>query len=82
MTAVYDPGPRAAAYDLSDRLLASIEEGTLDAHEILSMYCALLYRRHGTYEEVARRTKLDRRTVKKYVVEMTSDAPVDAAPRS
>jgi DNA-binding NtrC family response regulator len=69
MTAAYEPGPRAAARDLGDRLLASIEEGTLDAHEMLAMYCALLYRRHGTYEEVARRTKLDRRTVKKYVIE-------------
>ena len=29
--------------------------------------CALLHGRHGTYEEVARRTGLDRRTVKKYL---------------
>ncbi|HTS18099.1 MAG TPA: hypothetical protein VMP11_11040 [Verrucomicrobiae bacterium] len=26
-----------------------------------------IYDRHGTYEEVARRTKLDRRTVKAYL---------------
>jgi DNA-binding NtrC family response regulator len=71
MTAAYDPGARAAPQDLGQRLVASIQEGTLDAHEVLSMYCALLYRRHGTYEEVAKRTKLDRRTVKKYVVEAT-----------
>jgi DNA-binding NtrC family response regulator len=72
MTAAYDPGPPAAARDLGDRLLSSMAEGALDAHEVLSMYCALLYRRHGTYEEVAKRTKLDRRTVKKYVVEASS----------
>jgi len=71
MTAAYDPGPHAAARDLGDRLLSSIEQGTADAHEVLAMYCALLHRRHGTYEEVARRTKLDRRTVKKYVLEAT-----------
>jgi DNA-binding NtrC family response regulator len=69
MTSTYEPGPRVAARDLTDRLLASVDEGALDAHQMLSMYCALLYRRHGTYEEVARRTKLDRRTVKKYVLE-------------
>jgi DNA-binding NtrC family response regulator len=79
MTAAYDPGPRAAAHDLSERLLAAIEEGAANAHEILSMYCALLHRRHGTYEEVARRTKLDRRTVKKYVMETMAGDPTDSA---
>ncbi len=33
----------------------------------LTDYCNLLYQRHGTYQEVARKTKLDRRTVKKYI---------------
>jgi DNA-binding NtrC family response regulator len=74
MTAAYDPGPRPAARDLTDRLLGSIEEGALDAREVLSLYCALLYGRHGTYEEVAKRTKLDRRTVKKYVIEASGRA--------
>ena len=69
MTAAYEPEPRPAASDRNDRLFASIEQGSLDAQEMLSSYCALLYRRHGTYEEVARRTKLDRRTVKKYIIE-------------
>jgi DNA-binding NtrC family response regulator len=52
---------------LQDRLHHGINEGTLNAQEILSAYCTLLYQRCGTYEEVARRTKLDRRTVKKHV---------------
>ena len=54
------PGP--------DRALAGeIQAGTLNARELLSRYCALLYDRLGTIEDVARRTGLDRRTVKKYV---------------
>ena len=69
MTAAYDPGPRAVLRDATDRFLESMKDGALDAHEVLAMYCALLYRRHGTYEDVAKRTKLDRRTVKKYVLE-------------
>jgi DNA-binding CsgD family transcriptional regulator len=40
----------------------------------MSGYCALLYRRHGTYEEVARRTGLDRRTVKKYLDDLSRTA--------
>lgn len=35
--------------------------------QLLAGYCSLLYKRYGTYEEVRRRTELDRRTVKKYV---------------
>lgn len=50
-----------------EQLMVDIDSGTMDAQTLLADYCGLLYRRHGTYEEVARRTKLDRRTVKKYV---------------
>ena len=46
---------------------ARMEEGALTAQQLLAEYCAMLHRRFGTYEEVARRTELDRRTVKKYV---------------
>ena len=46
-----------------------IEDGTLSAHQLLSGYCAFLYERYGTLAEVARRTQLDRRTVKKHVEE-------------
>lgn len=55
------------APDVQAGLLAGIEGGSLDAEALLSAYCTLLYQRHGTYEEVARRTQLDRRTVKKYI---------------
>ncbi len=50
-----------------DALTSDIERGTLQAKDLLRRYCAILYQRFGTYEEVARRAGLDRRTVKKYL---------------
>ena len=47
---------------------AQMQDGTLTGEALLARYCALLYERFGTYEEVARRADLDRRTVKKYVL--------------
>ncbi len=47
--------------------LANITDGTIDATELLTGYCKMLYRRYPTYGEVARRTGLDWRTVKKYI---------------
>ncbi len=37
------------------------------AQNLLSRYCRLLYGHLGTYEAVAKKTELDRRTVKKYI---------------
>lgn len=51
----------------TERFLADAAAGGLDAQELLAGYCRILHERHGTYEEVARRTNLDRRTVKKYL---------------
>ena len=36
---------------------------------LIAGYCTLLYGRYGTFEDVARRINLDRRTVKKYIGE-------------
>jgi len=69
LTGRYGGDTRAAPSDPQSRFLRQTEEGALNARELLASYCALLHRRHGTYEEVARRTGLDRRTVKKYVEE-------------
>ncbi len=60
--------------DLQSRLHQGIDDGSLNAQEILAAYCTLLYQRCGTYEEVARKTKLDRRTVKKHV-QITNKVP-------
>jgi DNA-binding NtrC family response regulator len=67
LTRHYEGDHKAVAPDLSGRLQAGIADGALDADALLAGYCALLYERHGTYEEVARRTNLDRRTVKAYI---------------
>ncbi len=44
-------------------------KGDMDALSLTRWYCHLLYGHYGTYGEVARRTNLDRRTVKKYIAE-------------
>jgi len=61
--------------DLSDCLHRGIDDESLDAQELLAAYCAVLYRRHGTFEAVARRTRLDRRTVKKYIQDNRAKNP-------
>ena len=48
-------------------IVEGIDTGDLTAQELLSSYCKLLYNKYGTYEEIARRTNLDRRTVKKHI---------------
>lgn len=54
-------------------LTALAEEG-VSAQQLLAEYCKLIYRQHGTYEAVARITRLDRRTAKKYVHSATDDS--------
>ncbi len=49
------------------QLHLSIEAGTYNVTELTAYYCNMLYRKHGTYQAVARVTGLDRRTVKKYL---------------
>lgn len=67
LTGRYLGETQSKAFDLRSRFQQEIDFGSLDAQGLLATYCALLYKRHGSYEEVARRTRLDRRTVKKYI---------------
>jgi DNA-binding NtrC family response regulator len=53
--------------NLEEAFVEGIYSGSLKANELLNRYCNILYRRFGTYQEVARRTGLDPRTVKKYL---------------
>jgi len=62
-----------AAQNEDDALVGKLRAGELTAEEALAGYCALLYRRLGTYAEVARRTGLDPRTSRKYVESAKSD---------
>lgn len=50
-----------------DPLVAAMDIGNLTAHELLAHYCFRLYKKLGTYEAVSQQTRLDRRTVKKYI---------------
>ena len=78
LTGRYAAGLSAESASEDDRLAEMARAGTLSAQELLGRYCALLYRRFGTYAEVAERTGLDRRTARKYVVDYS--AATRAAP--
>jgi DNA-binding NtrC family response regulator len=56
------PAPTA-----EDQLCEQLRSGALNADELLDRYCDLLYRRLGTYAEVATRTGLDRRTARRRI---------------
>lgn len=65
----YAPEPASGVPDLAEALTRGLRSGSLGGQELLCGYCCHLFRQLGTYEAVARRTGLDRRTVKKYVGE-------------
>jgi hypothetical protein len=67
LTGRYSGDTREVPAGTRDRLMEGIDNETIDAQRLLSAYCSILYERHRTYEEVARISGLDRRTVKKYI---------------
>lgn len=56
----------------SDPLLLGIVDGSLTSQELVALYCKKMYGKLGTYESVSRLTGLDRRTVKKYILSVST----------
>ena len=69
-------GDKGAARTDSEGAKDALERGELTVQELTSLYCRQLFARFNSYGEVARKTGLDWRTVKKYVV-----APKEGASR-
>lgn len=53
----------------SHGLMNDLTNASMTAAQVLAGYCAALYKKHGSYEAVAKISDLDRRTVKKYVMQ-------------
>lgn len=56
-----------AQFSLSKQLRKGIKEKSIAVPDLVAGYCKLLYDTLGTYEKVARKTGLDRRTIKKHI---------------
>lgn len=67
MTGEYKPESFSDSMAPEAVLAQQFLQGAVTAEKLLTSYCALLYRQIGTYEGVAHRVGLDRRTVKSYV---------------
>lgn len=67
LTHNYTSDSNCTNLNLGDEFLHDFQAGAFTVSDLISRYCNTLYQRYGSYEEVARRTKLDRRTVKKYL---------------
>jgi len=68
LTGVYHAEGKSQTTDMEAHIIEQIKKKAYDADSLLTDYCTLLYKKHGSYEEVARRMKMDRRTVKKYIL--------------
>jgi ActR/RegA family two-component response regulator len=62
----YHPAAEPVA-GAADRQLTAFQDGTLSLEELCRLYCTHVYTSAGSYIETARRLKIDRRTVKRYV---------------
>ncbi len=74
LTGGYQPATPLSRRKARVAWLEEAEAGRLDADAVLAGYCRQLYDELGSYEQVATRTGLDRRTVRKYFLhEMKRD---------
>jgi transcriptional regulator with PAS, ATPase and Fis domain len=67
LTGHYMPPMPDAAIDPDTLYIERMRRGELTASEVLCAYSRMLYRRLGTYADVAKRTGLDPRTSRKYI---------------
>ncbi|MBT8334410.1 MAG: sigma-54-dependent Fis family transcriptional regulator [Desulfobacterales bacterium] len=67
LTLRYDRKTSTVSLDHTGDLQRAIEKESINAKELISAYCTILYRKHGTFEKVANITHLDPRTVKKHL---------------
>lgn len=59
---------------IRDQMASDFLNGSLSVDELLQRYCTMVYSQTGSYEESARRLKIDRRTVKSKVDEKLLEA--------
>ena len=60
-----------------DNITGFFQDGSFTMEELSRVYCSRIYNQTGSYVETARRLKIDRRTVKKYVDLQQSNAIVE-----
>ncbi|MCP3874291.1 MAG: sigma-54-dependent Fis family transcriptional regulator [Desulfobacteraceae bacterium] len=61
------------AVSLEEQLLQGVSDLDISVGSLVSGYCKLLYDKLGTYEKVANQTGLDRRTIKKHIINFKKD---------
>jgi len=67
LTLRYDRKTNGSSLEHKDELHRAIERESVNAQELISAYCTILYRKYKTFEKVANITNLDPRTVKKHL---------------
>lgn len=64
----YQPS-RPSPLSTRERIAGAMLDGNLSADELLGQYCTLVFAQTGSYQETARRLKIDRRTVRSKIDE-------------